>query len=597
MLQPGDRVAATYEIIRYLQSGGMSEVYEARNVWTQRPVAIKVLPATELPDPEASRRFLREAKLSARLTHPNIVRVLDMGMDADGFLFMVHELVQGESLEARIRRGGKLPVAAVLKLTLPVMQALIVAHAQGIVHRDVKPGNILLAQKAADYIVPQLTDFGLAKPMQAGDELAITTAGKRVGTPRYMSPEQLRAAAELDGRTDVWSMGVTIYEALTARLPFDGQSVAEIVLGILRSTISPPSAHAKRIPPELDAVVMKALSRRRSGRYQTMREMHDALFELAALAQSGTPMSGQRAMAAPMSSHEATSASETRAPQDALGEQEGTGDTTRIVRMFSMTRPLRAGVVATLQAVASSEFDEAFAKALGFRCDVLRYFNYAELVGALAEREVELAWLPPVAYVRARQAGVTRPLVTVERAGRADFCAALLGRKGIVDTWEAMQGRRAVWVDPWSAAGYLVPRWMMRARGQKPDQQFASQGFLGSHHAVLDALRAGTADVGATFCSVDASGAVIECPWSDLDPITLIAVSDPIPGDTICAAGDLSEELVRVLVASLGKCTATHPLLRALGATSLAPLDPSRYGAFEIALKAEANETRRAVRE
>lgn len=589
VLQPGDRVAASYEIVRFIHSGGMGQIFEALNVWTQRPVALKVLPPGLLADAAAGRRFMREAQLSARLTHPNIVRILDMGLDADGFLFMVHELVHGESLEARIRRGGKIPVGAALKIMLPILDALAVAHDQGIVHRDVKPGNILLAEKAPDYIVPQLTDFGLAKPMEPGDDLKITEAGRCIGTPRYMSPEQLRAERDVDGRTDVWSVGVTLYEALTGRVPFEAQTIPELVLGILRAAIPPPSSIAKRVPPELDALILKALARKREGRHQTMREMYAALRDIAALMQSASAVSSvppARAMR-----DEAAQAALEPAPS------EGSGDTTRILRAFSLARPLRAGIVATSRAVASLDFAEAFTKALGLRCDVLRYFNYAELVGAVGEREVELAWLAPVAYLRALHAGVVKVLLGVERAGRHEFSSALLGRSGVADSWEALAGRRAVWVDPWSAAGYLVPRWMMRARGHRPDEEFASQGFLGSHEAVLDALRAGTADVGATFCATDDQGNVVEGPWTAADQLTPIAVSSPIPGDTICAAHDLSDELTKVVVESLSKQTAREALLQLLGASRLAAVDHSRYEAFEVALRAEANETRRVVRE
>jgi len=589
VLEVGDRVAGVYDVVRFLHAGGMGQVFEARNGWTQRPVALKVLPTDSMGDPQAQRRFIREAQLSARLTHPNIVRILDMGIAPDGFLFMVHELVHGESLEACLLRRGKLPVGAAVKLMLPILDALTLAHEQGIVHRDVKPGNIMLAHKARDYIVPQLADFGLARPIQVSADSKITEAGRPLGTPRYMSPEQLRAAPDIDGRSDIWSVGVTLYETLTGRVPFEGQSVPEQVISILRAQIPAPSTYSKKIPPELDAVVLKALSRERSRRYQTMREMHRDLARVAEGLRQGQVSETDAASIG-------TDPSEPTYGSGQDSTQDRAGDTTRVLRALSLARPLRAGIVAASQAAATRDPDVAFTRALGFRCDVLRYFNYAELVGAIVEREVEIAWLPPVAYVRAAQAGAAKLLVVAERAGQSEFTAALLGRKGAVDSWDDLHGRRAVWVDPWSAAGYLVPRWMMRSRGFSPDEEFASQGFLGSHAAVIEALRAGTADVGATFCALDPQGNVMERPWRDDDPFTVIGLSAPIPGDTICAAHDLTDDLTQLITKALLSLPSNAPLLRMLGASQLMQAEPSRYDAFAIALKAEADETRRVVR-
>jgi len=588
VLEIGARVAGTYEVVRFLHAGGMGQVYEARNVWTQRRVALKVLSTESMGKPQAQRRFIREAQLSARLTHPNIVRVLDMGIAPEGFLFLVNELVDGESLETCLLRRGKLPVGAAVKLMLPILDALIMAHEQGIVHRDVKPGNILLAQKARDYIVPQLTDFGLAKPIQPAAESKITEAGQRLGTPRYMSPEQLRDAPDIDGRSDIWSVGVTLYEILTGRVPFEGQSVPEQVVSILRAPILAPSTYSKKVPPELDAVVLKALSRKRSDRYQTMRAMHRDLTLVAErLLQQRDREAATSSVAPPHAEPEYGSG------PDSMHDR--TRDTPRVLRALSLARPLRAGIVATSQAESYRDLDVAFTQALGFRCDVLRYFNYAELVGALVEREVEIAWLPPVAYVRAAQARAAKLLVTVERAGQAEFTAAILGRRGAADSWDDLRGRRAVWVDPWSTAGYLVPRWMMRSRGLSPDEDFASQGFLGSHGAVIEALRAGTADVGATFCAVDPQGNIIERPWRDHDPFTVIGLSAPIPGDTICAAHDLTDELTQLITKSLVSLPPNAPLPQMLGASQLVKTDPSRYDTFAVAIQAEADETRRVV--
>ena len=164
------------------------------------------------------------------------------------------------------------------------------------------------------------------------------------------------------------------------------------------------------------------------------------------------------------------------------------------------------------------------------------------IVDGLLDDEVDMAWLPPAVFVRARKARATRALVSVDSTGHSGYASALLGRKGVVSSLSKLAGKRAVWTDGWSAAGYLMPRAVLRAKGINPDRVFASQGFVGRYDAVLAALRTGDADVGATFCSVDARGHVIRRSWSDGEPFNLLAVSRRIPGDTVRVSPRVTRE-------------------------------------------------------
>jgi len=583
----GTVVGGTYEVIRLLGVGGMGQVYEARNVWTQRRVALKVLPVGEVADETARRRFEREARLSARLTHRHVVRILDMGTDVNGSLFMVHELVQGETLEACLRRQGALGLRTALRIFVPIMEALSLAHDHGIVHRDVKPSNILLARKAEDYIVPMLTDFGLAISVHDMNESRITLAGSLVGTPKYMSPELVQARSEVDARTDIWSVGVSLYEVVTGRLPFQGRSPLELMLDILRQPVAPPSTLVPQLPPAFDAAILRALARRPADRFASMREFREALkvidtsapeFAAAAAPREGDSQQLDRELdAAPRLSSDA--------PSDGGLLDDGV---LPALATMSKKRPLRIGIVVVRQLPSESDAGDAFTKALGFRCDLLRYFSYAELVDAVLEGDVEFACLPAVAYVRAKQLGAIRLLAVLERNGSTMYSAAVLARRGVVTSIAEIRGKRAAWVDAWSAAGYTIPRWMMRAAGISPDADLASQGFLGSYAAVVEALRAGTADIGAGFCTVGAAGEVIAKSWRDDDGLAVLATSDPFPGDTLCARADLSEEFEKFVVAALQDVSRASPVLRLLGATRLVKGDPDAYAMLEKALASDA---------
>jgi serine/threonine protein kinase len=259
-----------YTLERELARGGMATVYLARGIQDQRPVAIKVmhpLLAAEL----GPQRFRREIEIASSMAHPLIVPLLESGA-AGGMLYYVMPYVEGESLYERLQREKRVPLGDALRITRDVAAALGYAHARGVLHRDVKPENILLAQGRA-----LVADFGLARAIGAADYQKLTRTGVLVGTVFYMSPEQVREDTNLDQRADVYSLGCILYEMLTGGPPFTGPSLREVVLRILRAPIPSVRRMDPSLPQEVDDAIARALAKSAAGRYATMEEFAAAL--------------------------------------------------------------------------------------------------------------------------------------------------------------------------------------------------------------------------------------------------------------------------------------------------------------------------------
>jgi tetratricopeptide (TPR) repeat protein len=253
-----------FRILERLGIGGMGVVYRAEDTLLKRSVALKFLTPSLITDPEAKQRFIHEARAASVLDHPNICAVHEVGETEDGQVFIVMTYYDGETLTQRIERGP-VTVEEALEIAVQVAEGLGKAHAQGITHRDIKPANIMITREG----VAKIVDFGLAK--LAGQSV-VTRAGSTVGTYAYMSPEQARGET-VDGRTDVWSLGVTLYEMLTGRRPFQGDYDQALVYSILNE--DPPTASSvnSSIPAALTQVIQRAMSKDPQERYQTMEEL------------------------------------------------------------------------------------------------------------------------------------------------------------------------------------------------------------------------------------------------------------------------------------------------------------------------------------
>ena len=268
-VSPDRRLADRYVLESLLAEGGMASVWQARDEVLARPVAVKVLRRDLTEEPDFFDRFRTEAIAAARLTHPNIISVFDTGVD-HGVCFIVMEYFQGRTLRSELDARGALEPGAAVDVMIPVLAALGYAHQAGVVHRDVKPGNILVATDGR----VKVTDFGIAKAAFLGRDL--TTTGSILGTMRYIAPEQIDRS-ELDGRADVYSAGVVLFELLTGRPPF--QAETNVATAMMRLSRDPPEPRSIRpgIPRTLESVVLRALARQPDGRFSTAEEMRAAL--------------------------------------------------------------------------------------------------------------------------------------------------------------------------------------------------------------------------------------------------------------------------------------------------------------------------------
>ncbi|HTU59492.1 MAG TPA: serine/threonine-protein kinase [Polyangiales bacterium] len=272
--QAGDVLVGKYRVERVVGSGGMGVVFAVTNLLTDRPLAIKWL-ARSPAEHDSLRRFKREAKIAGRIRHPHVVDVHDIHLRDDG-CFLVMELLEGESLAAFLKRSGPLPAERVCEILLPCLSAVAAAHAAHVIHRDLKPDNIFLCGE--DRAHPKLLDFGISR-LQPGLDAPHTTEtreGTVLGTPAYMAPEQL-LAAPCDARTDVYALGVTMYEMLTGVRAFEGATYAALSSKIIHGEVVPLAQRASGVPSELVDVVTRAMHRLPEERFPDVLAMEDAI--------------------------------------------------------------------------------------------------------------------------------------------------------------------------------------------------------------------------------------------------------------------------------------------------------------------------------
>jgi len=261
-----ETVFGPYDILGEIARGGMGIVYRARQRSLKRIVALKVMKEGENASEKQIRRFKRETEAAARLQHPNIVAVHEVGCH-EAFHYFTMDLIEGDPLDAIVKRKEKFPVRKVLEVVKETAQAIHYAHGKGIIHRDLKPANVLLDTDGH----PKVTDFGLAK--QIDHKSMLTRTGAVVGTPFYMPPEQARGDVDLDHRADVYALGVILYELLTLKLPFHGETTMEVYHKILEEEPLPPRKHDSRVDKDVNTIVLKAMDKDCSRRYQTSQDL------------------------------------------------------------------------------------------------------------------------------------------------------------------------------------------------------------------------------------------------------------------------------------------------------------------------------------
>ncbi len=282
---PGTVLSSKYRIDRPLARGGMGAVWVGRHLALDVPIAIKFMSPSAADEASARARFAREARASASLRSPHVVQIIDF--DAQGPApYIVMELLEGEDLGRRLAKRRKLLLAEVAGIVEELATGLALAHDAGIVHRDLKPSNIFLARIGADEIVKVL-DFGVAKETRIEGNETETTTGVVVGSPSYMSPEQARGG-KLDARSDLWSVGVLVFQALTGRRPFEGENLGDVLVRICSDPLPAATSLADELPIEVDRFFDRALCRSPDGRFQDARALARALSEIALTADSGS---------------------------------------------------------------------------------------------------------------------------------------------------------------------------------------------------------------------------------------------------------------------------------------------------------------------
>jgi eukaryotic-like serine/threonine-protein kinase len=295
LLAPQGLVAGKYKLTRLLGRGGMGAVWEGTHNSLGTRVAVKFIDAEYAESPEARSRFENEARAAAKLRSKHVVEVYDHGVSEDGRPFIVMEYLQGEPLDKRLDRVGRLPAKETAHITLQVCRALMKAHAANIVHRDLKPENVFLVwddEEGTD--IAKVVDFGIAKFTDASQGSSSSTrTGSVLGTPYYMSPEQARGLRSIDYRSDLWSVAVIVYRCIVGTLPFEGEAVGDLLVKLCTAPIPVPSQIVPDAPPGFDAWLAKALSREPSERFSSAAQLADSLAAVCGLSVRGSYVSAE----------------------------------------------------------------------------------------------------------------------------------------------------------------------------------------------------------------------------------------------------------------------------------------------------------------
>jgi serine/threonine-protein kinase len=271
------RKLGPYRLIRRLGSGGMGQVYLAQHALLRRPCALKLIRPDQVGDREAQARFEREVQTMAALTHPNTVRVYDYGLATDGTFYYAMEYLPGLSLDELVAEHGPLPAARVVLLLRQVCEALREAHAVGLVHRDIKPANIFAGQIGGMHDVAKLLDFGLVRVHALSADAGLTGLGTIAGTPAYMSPEQATGTANVDARSDIYSLGAVAYFLLTGQTPFVRSTAVQTMAAHLAEPVVLPRLLRPEIPNDLELVVLRCLAKEPERRFLDVAAVEEAL--------------------------------------------------------------------------------------------------------------------------------------------------------------------------------------------------------------------------------------------------------------------------------------------------------------------------------
>ncbi len=294
VVRPGDILSDKFRVERVLGVGGMGVVVAATHLQLGQLVALKFMLRAALAFPDNVSRFEREARAAVRLRSDHVAKVTDVGRLDDGAPYMVMEFLEGDDLDRHLRRHGTLEIRTAVDFVLQACEAIAEAHSLGIVHRDLKPKNLFLTQRLNGEPLVKVLDFGVSKTV-GGDDLSLTATTQVLGSPSYMSPEQLRASRDVDQRTDIWALGAILYELIAGVVPFPANTLTQLTAMVISEPPHPMELVRQDVPPELTAIIMKCLEKKVADRYQSVADLAAALAPFAsasAMALATQRMSG-----------------------------------------------------------------------------------------------------------------------------------------------------------------------------------------------------------------------------------------------------------------------------------------------------------------
>ena len=461
----GDVLLGKYAVERELGRGGMGFVVAARHVELGELVAIKMVLPQHATNEEIVRRFLREAKAAARIRSEHVVRVSDVGRLPSGEPYMVMEMLEGDDLERYLDAQGPLPVADAVDFVMQGLEALAEAHKSGIVHRDLKPANLFVTRRRNGTACVKVLDFGISK-LTGGDATAgpaMTQTQGILGSPLFMSPEQLESAREVDHRTDIWALGVILYQLLVKRFPFDGDSLPQLVLRVMTAKPEPMVTSRPELPPALDAVVGRCLAKGREDRYPDVASLARDLAPFGGASSAESLATIEDTLAAPTtagSSLPPDSGGNVRVASSPPGSSSRPGRVTpapvQTLSPFGKTaeatpRASRAGWIAAAVAVAVAAVSVAFT--VGSRRSEAPAIAAAPTASAAGT-----ATLPPIPSVPAPTA--------VDSPAASASATAVVAKVGSAPRVAATVGKPSASA-PTSAAPNCNPPYTFDAKGNK----------------------------------------------------------------------------------------------------------------------------------
>ncbi|HEU5057406.1 MAG TPA: phosphate/phosphite/phosphonate ABC transporter substrate-binding protein [Kofleriaceae bacterium] len=608
-----------YRLGRLIGEGGMGAVYQAEHEGLRAQVAVKLLSEHGSLDQKSVARFRREARAMGAIRHENVVSVMDTGTDEDGIPFLVMELLEGESLAAMLRRERSLSPGLSCWIASQILAGLGAAHAQGVVHRDLKPGNIFIARQSDGTHKVKILDFGISKLGGDSATLNVTAEGALVGTPNFMAPEQITGEAPLDARVDIYAVGVLLYRMVTGRLPYVGKTPDELYRKVLSGQPSPPRRRNPDIPPELEAVILKGMALDRNARYQDAASFRAALHEIAPTLPGELPtttdsprMSGQLPIAGggPITGEPSIVATVAAGPgaMRAAGVVSGSHPValpaTQVpgaaaARRRRMWLAIAAGAVmlfgiATIAFIASRPAAKKVPDGPVLRYGVVHYSSPEkvtgqhrpiadylqekldrpvelvmaaddkELIQKLFDGEVHLAALSAYAYIRAARRN-TPGLVLLAKpvtSGGPSYQGLILTRADSgVRSLADLRGKSFCYVNPGSSSGFLYPRALLRQTGIDPDKDLGPSNFGQDHLNTLRLLDRGQCAAAAVYAKTLEDGDKAGIPSERFHQL---AATERIPYDAYTVLARTPPEEVNAITTALLALEPGSPLARTI---------------------------------